>query len=235
MVNNFPSRNLPPAAEPWGREHDKSVQTLTGQVKSLQEQVNFLNNQSRSFSNLFSSGPVIRTAEQHVDSIYVNFPNESNPNGAIVTDPISIDIPPGRSRGTIFVHLGIKMQVRDSNYPQLSSFNPRLRGRIYGPAGDTPLGYLTYPGLNAYFPVTSFETPSGTPWVSLSCNASIPYSLELPPGSGGGRIDLYSETWVYPYDIFPLTAEDSFGNNFAFTSAVAIFHDEITPEDDFSE
>lgn len=207
MRNPFPRRNLPPEAEPWGREHDTRVSSLTDSVTRLAQEVTSLRAQTQAFSRVPTTVPVFRAAHADANG---DFTIPAGPYTTVASG--SFLAPVGMSRGILMVNSTV---VKTPDNPTITN-NWIASSVIVSAAGASyPL-----PGSN-YF---GYREPS-----------EFGREVSLVSASRQFEFDGADEEYEISFRLQAACGLSNFNStdpgDIASVDIVALFYGEVTPED----
>lgn len=207
MRNPFPRRNLPPEAEPWGREHDTRVSSLTDSVERLSQEVVSLRAQTQAFSRVPTTIPVFRAAHADANG---TFTIPSNTYTTVASG--SFLAPVGMSRGILMVNSTV---VKTPDNPTIT--NNWIASSVVVSAGGVS---YTLPGEN-YF---GYRDPSQYARETSLVGASRQFEFEAT-----------DEEYEISFSLQAACGLSNFNTptpgDIASVDVVALFYGGITPED----
>lgn len=207
MRNPFPRRNLPPEAEPWGREHDSRVSTLSDTVDRLSQEVTSLRAQTQAFSRVPTTIPVFRAAHADANG---DFTIPFNSYRTVTSG--SFLAPAGMSRGILMVNSTV---VKTPDNPTIT--NNWIASSVVVSAGGVS---YTLPGSN-YF---GYRDPSQHARETSLVGASRQFEFEFS-----------EEEYEISFSLQAACGLSNFNTptpgDIASVDIVALFYGEITPED----
>src|SRR5690554_6093585 len=207
MPNPFPRRNLPPEAEPWGREHDNRVGSLETQATILTGQSASLRAQVQGLTRIQTEIPRFRFANANANG---NFTIPSSTYSTVVSG--SLTAPVGMSRGLLLVNSTV---VKTPDDPEVTNNWVASQVEIY--SGDTS---FTVPGANYY----GYREPSQ-------------YGREVSLISDAGEFGFEASDTEYEITFQLRVAcglpsfIDTDPGDIASVSVVALFYGTVTPPD----
>lgn len=207
MRNPFPRRNLPPESEPWGREHDNRVDSLSSAVDRLSREVTSLRAQSQGFSRLAPTVPIIRSAHENANG---DFTIPSVAHTSIVSGTLTA--PAGKTHGIILVSSAI---VKAPDNPAVT--DSWISSQVVVSAGGVT---YTIPG-RGYF---GYRDPSvfGRSVSILSASRQF----EFPEND---------REYDISFNLRAARGSSNFNNtdpaDIASVDIVALFYGEVTPDD----
>lgn len=207
MRNPFPRRNLPPEAEPWGREHDNRVSSLSDSVTRLTQEVSSLRAQSQAFSRVPTTIPVFRAAHADANG---DFTIPAGPYTTVASG--SFLAPVGMSRGILMVNSTVVKTPDNSTIT-----NNWIASSVIVSSGGVS---YTLPGAN-YF---GYREPS-----------QYAREVSLVSASRQFEFDDTDEEYEISFSLQAACGLSNFNNtdpgDIASVDVVALFYGQITPED----
>lgn len=208
MRNPFPRRNLPPEAEPWGREHDVRVSNLSSTVERLAQEVSSLRTQAQALTRISSTVTLFRSAHANADGDFT-IPGSTYTSVASGT----FTAPIGKSRGVLIVNSTVAKRPDDPGVTDnwiASSVVVSSMDVSYRLPGSSYFGYREPSSFGREVSLISASRQFEFPYTDVEYEISF----DLQVACGISNFDTR-----YPTDI-------------ASVDVVALFYGEVTPDDD---